>query len=215
MKMLLKLLLVLLVIPGVASAQHKKHQKKAAYSQAVEDSIFRKHFECFYSAKYTAAQRNALYPFNRAIKIQLISFRSTYERTTEAYTPDYTNAMYTLTADSSYKINQVRLVKSLLLDKAGVDSLTDLLYNYGYTPVRKTNSNLINEPTGCYDPRNAILFIGEDGKVIEWLEYCFTCSGYRKSSRKIAGYDFCDEKYEMLRKFFFDRGLTSITRTGD
>lgn len=200
-------------MPALASAQHKKHHKRVAYSQAVEDSIYRKHFECFYSARYTAAQRSAFYPFNKAVKVQLIRFS---QPTDVGKWPDTISAeelkkqAYLPLSLGGFKGTTIRLRETLFLTQPGIDTLTDILYNYSYTPVRKTNSNLIDEPT-CYEPRNAILFIDADGKVIAWMEYCFTCSGYRHSSTKI-NYDFCNEKYEMLRKFFFDRGLTRITR---
>lgn len=212
MKILLKVLVVLLVIPAMASAQHKKHRKKVVYNEAVEDSIYRKHFECFYSAKYTAAQRKVFYPFSLAAKIELINCMAPIDHLIDESDTAKANAvakpLYTKLVDGSWKINRLRVHRSVILNEAEVDSLTDILYNYGYTPVRKTSSELINEPTGCYEPRNAILFIGEDGKIKEWIEYCFTCSGSEKSSEKIRDYDFCNEKYGMLRNFFSIRNLT-------
>lgn len=205
-----------LLLPVAAFPQHK--HKQAKFNQAVEDSIFRKHFECFYMPAYTNVQRKSFYPFNIAAKIEVIKCMAPEDQLIEdgdtAATNEAQKPLYIKVADGSYKINRKRIFQSIILTKGGIDSLTNILYNYGYTPVRKTKSNLIDEPTGCYQPRNAILFIGEDGKVKEWMEYCFTCLGYRHSSDKIKNYDFCNQKYEMLRKFFFDRELTPLTHLG-
>ncbi|MEO7214083.1 hypothetical protein [Mucilaginibacter sp.] len=199
----------MLLLPGLLFAQHKKHPKKPAYNEEAEIALLRKHYDCFYTGKYSVEQRNEFYPFNTAGKIQLLSFMQPYDRFGDKEPTDG-GPMYVQQADSSYAINESRVVIRLTLGKTDIDSLTNILYNYGFTPIRKPRTNviLINEPNGCYEPRSALLFLDVEGKVKEYIEYCFSCQGMSKSSQKISGYVMCNGKYEMLRQFFFNKGLT-------
>ncbi len=89
-----------------------------------------------------------------------------------------------------------------------MDSLTDILYNYGFGgPIR------IQTESMCYDPHNAISFVDKQGKVFAYIEICFLCGKTRGSSEKISLGEMCDQKIDMLRRFFKTVGIEyGVTR---
>lgn len=148
---------------------------------------------CLNSNRFNAKQRRTFVPFNTASSIKLIS----HESDSNIIIPLSVNHFY---ADSS-------LVKeSKELTAAGIDSLTDILYNVGYTPV-KLPFQLIDPGRNCYDPRNAILFLNATGQVTHYIEFCFGCQRYYLSSSKIKNTAYCEQKYEMLKQFFLKQGI--------
>jgi hypothetical protein len=91
------------------------------------------------------------------------------------------------------------------LSSAGIDSLTDILYNVGYTPVKGE----IMGSTGpsCYEPQNAILFYDAKGKVTNYIELCFHCHRYLYSSSQTRAIDYCSQKFDMLKRYFSYQGI--------
>ena len=59
----------------------------------------------------------------------------------------------------------------------------------------------------CFYPRNAILFIDKTGKLREYLLLCFHCYRYESSSDNIMLWDPCNQKIEMIRRFFVSAGI--------
>ncbi|MCH5716891.1 hypothetical protein [Niabella hibiscisoli] len=83
-----------------------------------------------------------------------------------------------------------------------VDQLTDLFYNYGYKgPISRFSE------AGCYMPRNAILFLDPNGKIIELIEICFECGKMYASSENVSFGDMCDQKMDMLFDLFKKAGI--------
>jgi hypothetical protein len=60
---------------------------------------------------------------------------------------------------------------------------------------------------GCYNPRNAIIFITENPKQFEYIEICFECRNTRMSSPKNDWGPFCSNKYELIQKYFKKKGI--------
>ena len=147
--------------------------------------------DCKAVDKFSPSQRLEFYPFNTASEVRLVSFDNKPDSSFEHRIPE-TNG----------EVDLSRLKELKTLNKEQFDSLTYLLFNVGY---RGKISTL--EGTGCYNPRNAILFINSNGKAFEFIELCFECSGLRLSSDKIKTGEFCNQKYELLKSFFIQRGI--------
>lgn len=63
-----------------------------------------------------------------------------------------------------------------------------------------------NGITLCYNPRNAILFYGDKGTIISYLEICFECDHIRwLNNFGIIG--FTSEEYDKLESFFVKKGI--------
>lgn len=158
-----------------------------------EAVLAKKYMQCLNSNRYNTKQRRTFVPFNTASSIKIIS----RESDSIIITPLSVNHFY---VDNS-------LVKeSKDLTAAGIDSLTDILYNVGYTPV-KLPFKLIDPGRNCYNPRNAILFLNAAGEVTHYIEYCFECERYFLSSSKIKNTEYCEQKFEMLKQFFLKQGI--------
>ncbi|MGZ3820272.1 MAG: hypothetical protein ACXVB6_06750, partial [Mucilaginibacter sp.] len=172
------LTLLFILIPCLVFGQKKA---PAPHPPTIEeDKLADKHNQCFNSSQYNAEQRRAFFPFSTATTVKLISFT-------------FGEVVYTPNAINDFAVDYNKVHESKVLSNAGIDSLTDILYNVGFTPVKKIRHKKgaiyeidVEDPGRmCYEPRNAILFMDADGKVTQYIELCFTCHRYYLSSRNI------------------------------
>jgi hypothetical protein len=95
------------------------------------------------------------------------------------------------------------LVEVKTLNQGELYQMTDIIFNNFFK--KKPNYGVI---TQCYYPRNAILFINNEGKLIESIIICFHCDNYKLSSEEICFGDDCSQKIDKLRLFFISMGLS-------
>lgn len=146
---------------------------------------------CSYSDKFTTLQRQAQYPYNVASKVLLVSFDSLVG-------DNFTHIL----PMKNGEVNLSALSEKVVLGKSAIDSLTDILFNLGYSGRIFTTSS-----TGCYDPHNAILFADTNGRIFEFMEICFECYRFRTSSERLEFGDPCYGKYEAIKNFFKSKGI--------
>ncbi|WP_316785972.1 hypothetical protein [Pedobacter frigiditerrae] len=138
------------------------------------------------------------YPFNKAAKIQLVSYKF---------------SMYTdKDVNKKAKVNMPNLKRPICtepfeeiktLTSNGIDKLSDILYNYGY--LRKPN---ITGEKKCYEPRNGILFLDERSKCFDFIEICFDCEKIVSSSKKInLGKELDYKKIALFKDLFRKAGV--------
>ena len=165
-----------------------------AYQTSEDDSLANINLQCLKTDLLSVAERNKKYPFNKAIRIELISFRDT---SAQFFTP---------LPVKKGRLEDSKVPDRKVLDTSGVNELTDILFNIGRTPVPNLKFQT-TVYTKCYEPRNGILFINSQGRVFEYIEICFGCQGNRFSSKRIKRWDDCEQKYDILRRFFADQGI--------
>ena len=153
--------------------------------------------ECFNTNKYDRLQRLKIYPFNRAKTIQVISFKD--ERRIPV---------------NKQEIDYSKVSESHVLDPNQIDELTNILYNIGYNPDIKTPWGL-EANYKCYEPRNGILFLNPDGKIMEFIEICFTCHRTTASSKRVKEGTYCTQKFSLLERFFKNLGIKHVTSMED
>ena len=141
---------------------------------------------CIHKDKYSVSERLRFYPFNVADTIMLVSFR--YHHNNYPVRKDY------ITTDS--------LIEQRVLSKTEVNQLTDIIYN---TDAKKHGN--IASVAECFEPRNAVLFIDKAGKLRAYMLICFHCRRYEPSSEDIGSWDNCNQKPEMIRRFFTSAGI--------
>jgi hypothetical protein len=97
---------------------------------------------------------------------------------------------------------QIHEIKEMVsLNRTQQDSLANILLNFQPAEVG-TRIQL-----GCYWPHHKICFYS-CGKILCWIEICFQCNAYRSNlSKDYWGY-FCDNKYQKLKAFFKEAGIT-------
>lgn len=170
------------------SQREQKSWEKRQWEIEHED---KNNYHCEHRNIYSRKQRLKFAPFNRTKDIRLISFVTSSDTIFSEYLPVENHAL-----DTS------RVKEMLALNEAQIDSLTDILYN-----VKYSGKISVIEGTGCYDPHNAILFIGHSGEVLEYIEICFACQASRMSDEHITIGDDCVGKYALLKDFFIRTGI--------
>lgn len=167
------------------------------------ESLFQRKEYCDCYNKISPIKRRTQYPFNQADKIVLISYQN-YE--TEEVCCDTSMNMDTIETPWGEKLRgftrQIKLYNSIdypvidtisafyrtywiyeiqELNPNQVDSLSNLMFNY------RLNKNLrYYSESGCgrcYQPRNAILFLDNQGKPIHVFEICFGCEKVKNYTR--------------------------------
>jgi len=203
------LTLLFILIPCVVFGQQKKKSPPPPEPPSFEVArAWKEHNQCLNSHKYNEEQRRAFFPFNTATTVKLISFA----KEDDVYTP---------VAVNNFIIDYSKVRESKILSSDGIDSLTDILYNVGFTPVKrpKYKKGQVHEVevddsrSMCiFQPRHAILFIDSTGKVTQYISICFTCHQYYLSSRKIKYTANCENKYELLKSYFLSQGIKYRTK---
>jgi hypothetical protein len=152
---------------------------------------------CIKRFSKTFKTRITEYPFNQTSRIEFVSFKGSVD-TIDKEILRFNDSLPRLNDTICYS----KLYERQTLNLNQIESLTDILFNYGFAGQTYTMSM-----AGCYNPRNAILFIDNTGKTFEFIEICFECSRTRKSSEKISLGQMCDQKLEMLKNLFKTVGI--------
>lgn len=177
----MRLLLLILVLAGHLQSVTGQTTRKQIKPRKLTGDL-----NCVYKPKYSATQRDRLYPFSIDGTIKLVSFR--YHRNNYPISND------TILVDS--------LVEVKPLTKDEIHKLSDILYNNFYKIVPNYGTL-----TQCFYPRNAILFFDNSGHLKEHILICFHCDRHSESSEEINWGDECSQKLEKLRRFFISAGL--------
>lgn len=194
-KVMIKHLLILSCILLISGCKSNRLPYRDLTDAELEEEV--KNHKCAYTGKFTTSQRQSQYPYNVASKVLLVSF--------DTLQPDaYTHILPEINGE----VDLAALKENIVLSKSGIDSLTDIIFNLGYSGKIFTTSS-----TGCYDPHNAILFADANGKIFEFLEICFGCDRIRVSDERIQFGEPCDGKYEAIRDFFKSKGIKIVAST--
>lgn len=206
------LIVILFILPCIVFAQRKKHSKALGPKRDYPG-----YNDCSYQYRFDANARRGFFHFSKAAKVRLISFHEGENipiHITEQGTisePDIipaedTTRVFSPMAKDDFFVNYCRVMEMRDLSNAAIDSLTDIMYNVGRKPI-KLPDDYANPGVKCYMPANAVLFMDNKGKVTEYIEICFHCHKYYYSSSKTHKVDYCDQKWDMLRKYFFSQGI--------
>jgi hypothetical protein len=180
-----------------------------------------KGLKCGMYGKMTVDERRNTFPFNKAKKVYLVAFPSKFSPIVIEETGD--NVKYDSLSYSKlgYKIiNTIKLpnkyqseyliTEKLELNQLQVDTLSNLLLNYKIKN-RKLPKKLALSVIGCYYPRNAVLFVDENEKIISYIEVCFECMQFYQGPDEtienfniLANLEECFGRVELLKDFFKD-----------
>jgi hypothetical protein len=146
---------------------------------------------CIETKKYTPEERMRFYPFDVSSTIKIVSFDNLGD-----------SAMGHELPMKGDQVDFSRITEQKTLKREEIDQLTNILYNVSYK-----GDIFYLWGTGCYNPRNAILFYDSSGRLLEFIELCFECHKTRLSSDKISLGDLCDQKSDLLKSFFLTLGI--------
>ena len=203
-------LFILLFYSSFAFSQSRKKHPKAVKKMTFEQ-MEKLHKDsdddCIFTNKYPLQQRLKQYPFSKSIKVLAVSYPLFEPRETDSSTNPVTGLHV-----KNGILNYSSLKEVKQLNAAQIDSLTNILFNTDFR--RKLYFNGIRMGA-CFDPRNALIFIDNTGKVFDYLEICFACKEVASKSEKIDAGVLCTQKYELLRTYFQNLGLTYGTKKSD
>lgn len=159
------------------------------------------------------------FPFRNATKIEIISFNLEADEETDVPILIY---QHTTLENNNKKQNTAFLRLSTLVAQRNLEglnqrktltlneiaNLTDILYN------TCSKYNLVSYyQSGCYHPRNAILFYNKSDEIYEYLEICFECNQILSEPQKIPELqDYCNIAYTDLKAFFTKNGIETEKR---
>jgi hypothetical protein len=146
--------------------------------------------QCYLNGNLSAEERRKKFPFQAVPEIRIVSFVKNYEQ---------------LPFDKDSLLRTALFTNNIVLQQEQIDSLTNVLFNYNYSPQTQLFSKV---ELGCYDPRHAIVFLTKDKKVKYYLELCFECNGYRSNLPDSTWGSFCDGKYKLIKKSFAFAGVS-------
>ena len=196
--MILRILvnLCLLIISFSASAQKEESQ-------------------CVRIKNFSVEERNQDYPFNKAKRVVFTSFKENHRKLLKnkdrVYEKgeiiSYMHGEIMQEYFDSLRVDFTRYNPDDFEEKVDLNDdqkneLTDLIFNFG-----TKKKNLTVGGAKCYTPRNAILFFNENDELFGFLEICFQCNGFRKSTKEIDLYDRCAEKLYLLKEQFAKAGI--------
>ena len=145
------------------------------------------------------------FPFNLSSEIILVSHKTIMNINDSIQV--YSKGIQLQKLLNSIKIGQDTVNKNEFLESKKLnliltEKLTDIFYNYGYKTKNYTKSD-----TKCYNPKNAILFIDKDNKVISFIEICFGCNKMRTSNENNGFGEYCEQKYDLVKQIFKESGI--------
>ncbi|WP_338378240.1 hypothetical protein [uncultured Flavobacterium sp.] len=171
--------------------------------------------ECGFFGTTTVEERNAIFPFSEAEMILLISYPNAEEyHLKRKDSVGLSEFGYKIEKEfvfhDSLKVKLYDATKIVELKSKTIKELSNLMFNYDYKT--KANDTLLTiSVVDCYTPRNAIIFLDKNEKVISVLEICFECIQYylfpkSKEFKDVLGLE-CDKRLGYFRKMFDDYGF--------
>lgn len=149
--------------------------------------------QCVQKNHLSLSARMQKYPFNIASQVQMVGYDGLIRMCADSFY---------VAMEGPYGYIDVPIKERRMLTASQVDSLTNILYNYGYAYKPKVYRTI-----ECYDPHNAIVFLDKNGKPLAFMELCFECKNTTQSDEKISLGDMCDQKLDMLKQLFRQVGI--------
>ncbi len=161
--------------------------------------------ECDQYSDYSLEERLRFRPFRNARKIELVSFDDEMEVMLDSVLIKEPRGSV---PKKGGKIDRTQLKEIRLLNPVQIDSLTNIFFNFDYG--RAENGIISRADVACYEPRHAILFFKKDvdTEPFAYFEVCLACRYVLTFPKQYKLGNFCEGKYDFLRAFFRQTGIT-------
>lgn len=134
------------------------------------------------------------YPFNKAARVEVISYDFSYEDSEEIKN-------YKI-VDGKLGIAPKKIIDRIALSQEQVAKLHNILY---------TDSCGEELRADCYNPAHRVVFYDKKDKVFAYLELCLSCIDYRVSADVAVPKGFCHAKADSLQSLFKQAGVTHFS----
>lgn len=132
------------------------------------------------------------FPFNSLHSIKVVSFKRLEDDSVEVELE---------IPKTNGKIDFSKLYEVKTLNKDLTSKMLDILVNYD-------NKGGGMRVFFCYEPRNAIIFLGESDTILGYIEICFACQQYKIYPSTMSMGNFCTEKMDAIQGIMISAGLT-------
>jgi len=161
---------------------------------------------CNFYNDYNSRKRLKRKPFGQSAKTELVSFDAEFEEKLDSIV--YKDCCRDKIPQKDSKIDRSQLKEIIRLTPMQLDSLTNIFFNFDYG--RAENGIYRHPKVACYKPRHALLFFRNDAdnEPFAYFEICFQCQDLRTFPRNYEVGNFCEGKFDLLRDFFRQAGIT-------
>lgn len=169
-------------------------------------------YECGFYGKKTVAQRNQVFPFNKAKKVLLIAYddytlKAVPRDTSKILSPKVISKWEAKWIDDTMK--KYTAIEEVKLLQPDIDKLSNILVNY---TLKKNPRHNYLIGSSCYFPRNAILFLDENENVVSCLEICFECAQSvffpdPADLNQYAQVEECYPRLQLIKEIFNKNGI--------
>src|SRR5690606_33824288 len=192
----------------------------ASFSASAQDE----EIQCVRIKNFSVEERNKNYPFNKASRIVFASFKEDLTKLSDEQIKklikqnklelDKKGEIESFRHGSIFKLYFDELKndfsaydadcfdEKIDLDEDQLNEFTDLIFNFG-TTIKQLGSR----GSGCYIPRNVILFFDENRQLFAFIEICFQCNAYSASNKNISLNNECYKKLYILKEQFLKAGI--------
>jgi hypothetical protein len=157
-------------------------------------------YDCVFTKKLSLKQRLKKYPFLDATNIMVVSYKSGPEKDGESINSRLKRNLHI----TEGILNRASIIEAKTLSAQQISELTNIIYNTDY---RNHHQKPFVTEFKCYEPRNAIIFYKEDGKIYDYLEICFECQKTSSLSDQITIGTDCNQKLDLMRNFLISVGI--------
>lgn len=206
-------------IKHLSKQKHKHHR-----INPLRPPEYHAHYDdCVFVNKYSIKQRLLAYPYSKAVKIIAVSYPCFCDDVDAGIVIDSPgrkiDTLPKKLNDTLFKnglhvenglLNYATIKEIKVLTQSQINQLTNIIYNTDLKVHRYGEPEpalYVTGGGGCFNPRNALLFFDKNGKIFDYLEVCFECAVADSESRKITLGSGCDQKFDLLKKFFISIGI--------
>ena len=157
--------------------------------------------DCFYKEVYSNEERRNLFPFKSAAKVLIIFYLKGIDKSGEEEKVWHPLPI----VNDSIQYDLIEEFRDLTNEQ--IDQLSDILFNVGFQETKA-----LKDSRGCYNPRNGIIFLDNEGKPFAYIELCFECLGKKISPEEMNIGPFCIDKYFILKKYFTALGIKTESK---
>ena len=148
------------------------------------DKYKREGFYCGNSRRISLKEIGKQFPYSETHSIRVVSFKG-----------------YDSIPKTAGKIDFKKMYEVKTLDKGLTNKMMDILVNYD-------NKNLAMEIAFCWSPRNGIILMDKNWKVLSYLDICFECQLYDFEPKPATFGRFCNEKMDAIQGIMKKAGIT-------
>jgi len=185
-----------------------------AFLAVIASSSAQENPDCGWYGTKTVAERNAMFPFNKAKKVVLVSYPDRMDTLARAGDKRPLTERMQILDTINFKRGEFRectyyIIERAELNQGWINFFSHLLVNY---TVKQEPQDGYGAAL-CYQPRNSILFYDENGSIICCYEICFECGhgGIWPDPDKLYNsyvVNNCAEPYKQLKFIFSENGIT-------